>query len=139
MTKASLKLPFHAANQVFGEAATGSPFNVYAPEKYAVYDNGKLIGYEAVRTWAYAVRAGDKLNDQWRVQDFENGIYQLRVYSANGFFREFTGSKDDPEINITVEYERMKEKPGKLSGNIALFLKNRSKSDTYTIDINLYH
>ena len=29
----------------------------------------------------------------------------------------------------------MKEKPGKLSGNIALFLKNRSKSENYTIDI----
>lgn len=29
----------------------------------------------------------------------------------------------------------MKENPGKLSGNIALFLKNRSNSENYAIDI----
>jgi phospholipase C len=133
--KSKFEIAFYAANQVFGGSAAGSPFNVYAPGKYAVYDKGRLIGYEAVRTWAYAVRAGDKLNDQWRVQDFENGTYQLRVYAANGFFREFTGGKDDPEITITVDYERMRENPGKLSGNIALFLKNQSKSEKYIIDV----
>ncbi|MBL7697136.1 MAG: DUF756 domain-containing protein, partial [Chitinophagaceae bacterium] len=30
--------------------------------------------------------------------------YHLRVYGPNGFYREFRGSKSDPELDITCDY-----------------------------------
>ena len=46
----------------------------------------------------YAVRAGDTLKDEWDLSS-DLGIYHLRVYGPNGFFREFTGDNTDPFFN----------------------------------------
>lgn len=134
--KKTFDITFAAGNEIFGVQAAGSPFSVYAPGNYAVYDeqNSKKT-YEAVRTWDYAVQAGDQLNDQWPLNDFENGLYHLKVYGPNGFFREFTGSEADPDISIVCKYEQMKNNPKVLTGNLVLSLKNRSSREAYTIDI----
>ena len=39
--KSKFEIAFHVANQVSGEADAGSPFNVYASQKYAGYDGNK--------------------------------------------------------------------------------------------------
>jgi phospholipase C len=93
--KKSFEVSFTAGSQVFGKAALGSPFNVYAPGKYLEED---------VRTWAYAVKAGDTLTDAWPLDEFENGHYHLRVYGPNGFFREFKGNANDLNIEAKCEY-----------------------------------
>lgn len=110
----SFAITFKAGNEVFGNSAAGSPFNVYAPGLY--HD-------EAVRTWAYGVKAGDVLMDAWTLTDFENNAYHLRVYGPNGFFREFAGTAADPSIDISCEYERNMRQPEILTGNLVFQLR----------------
>jgi phospholipase C len=103
-----------AGNEFFAEASAGSPFYVYAPGKYK---------NEEVKVWNYAVTAGDELKDNWNVNDFENGHYRLRVYGPNGFFREFSGIKNDGAIDVKMKYEQVNGKP---TGNIILELVNKA-------------
>ncbi len=132
--KKTFDISFAADNEIFGEQSAGAPFSIYAPGKYAA--NKQINGipvFENVKTWNYAVKAGDELNGEWPLDNFENGLYHLRVYGPNGFFREFSGSKNDPEIIATMDYER-KKNSNKLSGNITLSLKNLS-NQKQTIEV----
>jgi len=115
--KKSFEISFKAGNQVFGASSAGSPFHVYAPGKYLKED---------VRTWAYTVAAGDVLTDRWQISDFENGNYHLRVYGPNGFFREFTGNKNDPVVDVITRYEPEKNK-NQLTGNLIIQINNKDK------------
>ena len=91
---------------------------------------------EEVRTWAYAVVAGDELKDNWAVNDFENGHYHLRVYGPNGFFREFSGDKNEPSIDVKAKYEQSNGKP---TGNIILqIVNNANQSQSIIITDNSY-
>lgn len=108
--KKTIGISFRAGNEVFGAASAGSPFQVYAPGMYR---------QEAVRTWAYAVAAGDRLQDHWPLSDFENNRYHLQVYGPNGFFREFAGTADDPALEVDCGYEL---------NNIALTIRNTGSS-----------
>ena len=60
--------------------------------------------------------------------EFENGIYHLRVYGANGFFREFNGSVYDPLLNISCEYQILGTTRKKLTGNIGLTMRNEGRA-----------
>jgi phospholipase C len=113
--KNSFEITMKAGKDFFGDLSAGSPFNVYAPGKYL---------NEHVRTWAYAVTAGDELKDSWPIVNFENGHYYLRVYGPNGFFREFKGNKKDAAIGVQVEYEKTDNKP---TGNIVIRITNKEK------------
>jgi len=94
--KRSFEINLTAGNELHGASAAGSPFNVYAPGKYL---------QDSVRTWAYAVKAGDSVTDSWPLNEFENGHYHLRVYGPNGFFREFKGDAADPRIEASCDYD----------------------------------
>jgi phospholipase C len=131
--KKSFEIKFAAADEVFGNAAVGSPFNVYAPGKYLQEKDGEQI-LDDVRAWAYTAIAGDTLIDGWPLNEFENSDYHLRVYGPNGFFREFKGNAADPDIDVTCEYQRSLTDTKKLSGNIELKLHNLSSSD-HTIEV----
>jgi len=133
--KKSFEITFTASNKAFGQKAAGSPFNVYAPGNYASLNNPQQM--EPLRTWAYALTAGDTLSDKWPVQEFENGEYHLRVYGPNGFFREYKGTPADPLLDVTCEYEH--NTANKFTGNIALKLVNAgSKSCTVEIIDHAY-
>ncbi|UOE50273.1 phospholipase C, phosphocholine-specific [Mucilaginibacter sp. SMC90] len=119
--KKSFEVKFTASNKVFGAKALGSPFNVYAPGKYATMNDPQKM--EDLRTWAYTVKAGDTLADVWPLHEFENGEYHLRTYGPNGFFREYQGNAADPQVDVTCEYEQV---AGKLTGNIALKITNHT-------------
>jgi len=109
-------ITFAAGNHFFGADALGAPYNVYAPGRYLQED---------VRTWAYAVKPGDHLTDNWPLHDFEGGNYHLRVYGPNGFFREFGGNANDPEIALVFDYQATKDK--KPTGDVALSFRNMGK------------
>jgi phospholipase C len=113
--KQSFGVKFTASDKFFGSAAIGSPFNVYAPGKYLNED---------VRTWAYTAKAGDSLTDEWPLSGFENSHYHLRVYGPNGFFREFKGNANDPDLDIVCEYQHSLTDGKKLTSNIQLALHN---------------
>jgi phospholipase C len=131
--KKAFGLTFEAKNNVFGKSAAGSPFNVYAPGKYLQEKDGKQL-MDDVRTWAFAVKAGDSLTDAWPLYEFGGNHYHLRVYGPNGFFREFKGNENDPDMEITCEYEKRLSDKTKLTGNIELVLDNLSGKD-HTVEL----
>ncbi len=120
--KKTFEITFSAKKDLHGDKALGAPFNVYAPGKYIT--NGQL---ENVRTWAYAVAAGDSAKDTWDINAFENGHYHLRVYGPNGFFREFKGSGNDPMILVSITYSP-------LSMRMNIFISGEEKNQIQVID-----
>ncbi len=116
MDKKNYEISMKSGNKVFATAAAGSPFNVYAP--------GVFRG-EKVKTWAYAVEAGEDITASWQLGDFANNIYHLMIYGPNGFFREFTGTKDDPAIDLLCVYDRSTLRPELLTGNLVVQVVNR--------------
>lgn len=129
--KKEIELTMSAKNEIFGAKSAGSPFNIYFPGKYASA-NGT---YTYTGRRSYAVKAGDDLTDSWPVASFENGIYRIRVYGPNGFYRTFEGTAHDPDLEIVCEYERPKSLLKKLTGNISLKLNNRNKDKEYVIQV----
>ena len=128
--KTSIDIYFEAGREIFGDEALGSPFNVYAP--------GKYLG-DKLKTWAVAVKKGDRLKMSWPLQDFENGAYHLRVYGPNGFYREFKGTTGDPEVSMDFIYEKSSSNIKILTGNLQLLFKNPSGSNyTVVITDNVY-
>ena len=113
---ARFQIVLEARDRLFGKAAAGSPFHVYTP--------GKFRNQLKLRTRAYAVSAGDRLTDSWEMAGFENGIYHLRVCGPNGFFREFSGSAQDPLVEIQCEYAMRGNAP---TGDIELRIQNHAK------------
>ncbi len=122
--KRQIEVSFGAGNEAFGNRSAGAPFSIYCPGKYATGKNENGIRkFENVRVWNYAVSPGDQLNGQWPLESFENSIYHLRVYGPNGFFREFTGSKNDPPIEVELNYQR-KKLSNALTGSLDIQFKN---------------
>ncbi len=113
-------ITFAASKEIFGEEALGAPFNVYTPGNYL---NPKTGEYEAVKTWAFAVKSGDSISYQWPIASFENGQYHLRVYGPNGYFREFEGSVQGPRIHIEAKPIKQKRE---YTDKIKLTLSNSS-------------
>ena len=122
--KKTFEIELKAARDVFGKKAAGSPFNIYAPGKY---------GNDRARLWAYAVAAGDRLLDKWSIDDFEGGIYHLRIYGPNGFFREFKGDINDPVADFSCHYPLAPNGSRKPSGNIELSIVNPAGSHPLTV------
>jgi phospholipase C len=110
------ELIFTAGNKVHNSKSNGSPFLVYAAEPYAL---------ETLRTWDYAVSAGDSLRDSWHLDSFKDGQYHLKAYAPNGFFREFRGSDKHPMVSVKCLYEESKSKR-QLTGNLVIKLENHS-------------
>ena len=135
--KKIFEIIFSAGNELFGTQSAGSPFNVYAPGKYASnYESGQKL-YEDVKAWSYAVQAGDKIKAQWPLENFENDLYHLRVYGPNGFFREFNGDKNNPDIDIQFECENNASK--KFTGNIFVsFINHSDRDETIIIEDMAY-
>ncbi|RAV30936.1 phosphocholine-specific phospholipase C [Sinomicrobium soli] len=124
--KKTFELSFRAADSLFGNTASGAPFHVYAPGKYLRENSPGNQMTEEVRAWPYAVAAGHELKDSWPLDHFEGGRYHLRVYGPNGFYREFCGDAEDPEVAIRFGYERKGRFLKKCSGNAVLEVTNRS-------------
>jgi phospholipase C len=120
--KKSFEITFDNKNEVFGQRTAGAPFNVYAPGKYADINQPGVLNQ--VRTWAYGLKAGDTLSDEWPLAEFEDGLYHLRVYGPNGFYREFAGDVNDPMVQISLGYQHDLKRKGALTGNIELKIAN---------------
>lgn len=121
---------FVAGQDAFGAQASGAPFLVYAMNPYKD---------EVLRTWEYAVAAGDLLEDSWNVPAFRQSQYHLRVYAPNGFYREFIGNEKHPGIAVNCVYEKHDVQTKRLTGNVVIKLTNKSKSEkTVIVSDNSY-
>ncbi|MDQ7947554.1 MAG: alkaline phosphatase family protein, partial [Pedobacter sp.] len=127
------EISFEAGNAIFGSAAAGSPFTVQAPVPFKDQQNKVEIG----KKWSFAVKAGDRLTYQWPLESFEENNYHLRVDGPNGFFREFKGNKNSPNLLLAASYE--KDAKGKPTGNLVLAIENKDKVEQrITIVDNAY-
>jgi phospholipase C len=121
------RITFSARKQAFGERAAGSPFRVQA------------IGYTgAVQVRDYAVEAGRSLSDTWALADFKEGRYQLRVYGPNGFYREFSGTRQDPAVEVHVEFVALPGAGSQLSGALRVVADNKTKDQTAAVEVRDY-
>lgn len=125
-----------AANRVFGKVAAGSPFTIYAADKYLSAKDKHA--FEPGRVWSYAVKAGDSLTGEWPLSEFESHQYHLRVCGPNGFLREFRGDVKDPKMEIYCEYEPGKINPKSLTGNVRLRFLNLDLQQTIEVLDNSY-
>lgn len=125
--KKSFRIQFTAADAIFGNRATGAPFNVYAPGNYLQETPNGDTKFMPVQTWPFAVEKGNKLEYEWPLAHFEDAGYHLRVYGPNGFYREFVGSDSDPELQIGCGYQKTRGLIKKLSGNVEIQITNASK------------
>ena len=83
----------------------------------------------------YAVAAGDRLEDSWRLGDFADGVYHLRVHGPNGFLREFRGSRADPPLEIRLEYAAASKGPFALDGNLEVKAANRDARRAVVLEL----
>jgi phospholipase C len=121
----SIKLK--ADNKFFKDAANGSPFLVHARN----YLNNDFAEKN------YALIAGDELSDAWNIRDFKNNNYHLEIFAPNGFYRKFTGSDDDPKVDVYLNYHT--DLKNNLTGNIQFIFKNSgNKNHTIEIKDNAY-
>ena len=125
-------IQFGAGRELFGARAAGAPFYVYAPGRTRVTGSEPAV-FESGRNWAYAVSAGDRLSDSWRLDDFEGGFYHLRVHGPNGFFREFRGGADDPGLEIAANAPRGSTPA---PGELILHLVNRDGTRPLTVIVD---
>jgi len=125
--KNSFRIQFTAADAIFGNKATGAPFNVYAPGNYLQETPNGDTKFIPVQTWPFAVEKGNKLEYEWPLAHFEDEGYHLRVYGPNGFYREFIGGDSDPELQIGCGYQKTRGLIKKLSGNVEIQITNTSK------------
>ena len=74
-----------------------------------------------------------------RFHEFEDKNYHLRVYGPNGFYREFKGNAEDPELHIDFAYQPALTNSKKLTGNVELIITNLSgKPQTIAITDHAY-
>ena len=70
------------------------------------------------------------------ISDFENGIYHLKIYGPNGFYREFSGIEADPLLQVKALYEKIGNRPtGKLS---LQFINLEEQAQVVSITDNAY-
>ncbi|MGN6617306.1 MAG: alkaline phosphatase family protein, partial [Ilyomonas sp.] len=135
--KKNFEIIMQAKKDMFGERSAGSPFIIYAPGEYlsleAERKNEKV--FEPVRAWHFAVNAGDSLTEKWPLDAFKDKNYHLRLYGPNGFFREFMGNVNDPELLVHCEYEINPQQKNQPTGNIIVSVANLSKNRSYDLAI----
>jgi phospholipase C, phosphocholine-specific, Pseudomonas-type len=130
--KKSFVIDFSAGNKVFGKNAAGAPFTACVPVKY----NDETSKDEVCRNWSFGVKAGDMLNYSWPLSAFENEKYHIRVDGPNGYYREFKGNAQSPQLAIACHYE--KGTPH-LSGNVVAEIINHGNiAHVITIKDNGY-
>ncbi|MEO6837563.1 MAG: phospholipase C, phosphocholine-specific [Ginsengibacter sp.] len=134
--KKTIAISMKAGNEIFSLKSLGAPFNVYAAGNYIANTGSTNSQFaEPRRVWHFAVKAGDTLSNKWPLDAFENGNYHLRIYGPNGFFREVSGNKNDPALQIDCDYQRSRLVKSNLIGNVELTIHNNDSNKPITIKI----
>lgn len=114
--KRAFELSLEARKTSWGSDQSGAPFYAYL---YGLKNTEGQIHRD------YALVKGDTLSDQFSLDLFKEGRYDIHVYGPNGFYRAFIGTVLDPALVVELQYEQTTS--GKTTGNLFLVLKNASK------------
>ena len=118
----AFELRLKAGSEVHGAQSAGSPFNVYLRNVRAKSRAKKVNPAQADMLVAtYAVKAGDAMPVSIPLSLFQDGLYEIDVHGPNGFYRSFIGDKNDPVMDVLVNYE---SRGGDLTGNAQVYLAN---------------
>ncbi len=120
--KKRFEITMQAKRDIYGAKAAGAPFVVYAPGSFK---KNKVA--DKAYSWNYAVAAGASVAEVWNIDDFENGLYHLRVYGPNGFYREFKGGNYDPAIKALIQYNAQ--------GPSILLAVQNTGPEKYTVEV----
>jgi phospholipase C len=107
-----------AGNHAHGALSAGAPFNVYL-RNLKVSDGSP----GSMQSATYAVQAGDILTRRFALATFADSRYDIEIHGPNGFYRLFSGGSESHPVAVRAAYEG---EGNKLTGNLALFLRNPS-------------
>ncbi|MGG5506489.1 MULTISPECIES: phosphocholine-specific phospholipase C [unclassified Myroides] len=87
-----------------------------------VYAHQKIQGQTGMN-WNFSVDEKDALHYKWASEHLDQGIYNFSVHSFNGFYRNFRGNVNDPQVGIdfTVKDDQ----------TVTVVLKNKSNQALY--------
>lgn len=122
----TLKVKMKAGKDVFSKRSLGAPFSVYAPGKYK---------NESCKLWSFSVEAGESLEYDWNVNDFEGSNYWLYALGPNGFSRELKGNANDPSLITNLSYQQRKIRKAGLTGNLILELRLPANSQPLVVNL----
>lgn len=129
-----LSMQFAAGNSLFGDKSAAGAFQVYARGKYKLKTETTTELVD-MNQWNFCVLPDDAIDFQWHADDFENELYVLECYGANGFFRSFQDAKNFSRLNVKVSPELLNRKMASGNMSISLF----SKADkTVVVTDNAY-
>ncbi|MGH9587911.1 MAG: phosphocholine-specific phospholipase C [Acidobacteriaceae bacterium] len=108
-----------------GGRAAGFPFNVYLyGTKESTASTAPTQSQPNMISATYAVKANDALRESFDLDMFSDRRYDIAIHGPNGFFREFKGGHDDPEVEVALSYGR---DGNGFSGNVQVSLTNKDK------------
>lgn len=128
--KGSLNIVFQAGNNLFKQDAAGTAFNVCLHRGFSLKGDA---GFRQSGSRSYTIAPGEDLAESFSVKPHED--YHLSINGANGFYREFKGSKEDPPVNFFCAYETTPGLTKKFSGNIVLSFEPLAEIKSYTIEL----
>jgi phospholipase C len=131
-TNKTFVVTMEAKKDVFGDRSAGAPFQVFAPGKHRKL--GAKEEMEEGRLWSFAVEAGHRVQGNWPIDQFENGLYHLRAHGPNGFFRAFRGDLQAPPVRIACLYESA-DMGRKLTGKLVIVATHTGDSGRATLEI----
>jgi phospholipase C len=111
-----LVLRFRSGDKVFGKRSAGSAFNAYAYRRPG-----------DMQFRAFATEPGTSVTDSWRLTDFADGRYLVRVDGPNGFMRSFWGDASGPRVDVRVAYALGSQ--GGPNGELHVALRNPTNQD----------
>lgn len=119
--RTAFEIVLEAKKKRFGDRAVGAPFIAYIDTS-----SGVMVKH-------YAVEAGGRITDSFELDQFEDGVYSVRVHGPNGFYRFWTGDKNDPTFAMHVD--EICEPRNSSACKFVLDLRSESNSEKFAVQV----
>jgi phospholipase C len=117
----AFEIVLEAKKNRFRDRSSGAPFIAYIDTL-----NGMDVKH-------YAVEAGGSVADSFDLELFPDGVYSIRVHGPNGFYRYWTGDKNDPSLEINVD--EVCDPRENSTCKLGFRLKNESHSEVISVQV----
>lgn len=124
--KGQFSIRFSVMDDRFKEQSSGVPFIVYADTQDGMTQNHMTVRH-------YAVAPGKTVQDSWDLKSFKDSQYSIRVYGPNGFYREFRGGPNSPDLSIV--FHDIHETVGSMATDASIQIVNHSPTRKIPLNI----